>query len=177
MKWLPASSMRCQARKSSDPAASKGIYNNVALFSLLTDALHCRHGSPGIKANLKAIQGDLFLLEKYVLFVSPSPSLIEHSDINQVVLPYVGTNFNARTVDLKIKTISGLEYTFSSIKKKELEQIENYLKDKNLGFEHETVPDVDMSLDEDMGGDDDDDDESDGEAFYSLIAVPYLISF
>ena len=43
-----------------------------------------RTGHPGIKANLKAVQGDLFVLEKYIFFVAKTPLLIELSDIHQV---------------------------------------------------------------------------------------------
>ncbi|KAJ3575858.1 hypothetical protein NP233_g827 [Leucocoprinus birnbaumii] len=121
-----------------------------------------RDGHPGIKANLKAIQGDLFLLEKYIFFVSKSPSLIEIADIHQVVFSRVGASMGAaaaRTFDLKIITKSGPEHTFTSINKEEHESVDVYLKDKKIKIKTEMVPDVEMMLAAGVGDDDDDDDE------------------
>ncbi|KXN81805.1 FACT complex subunit POB3 [Leucoagaricus sp. SymC.cos] len=119
-----------------------------------------RDGHPGIKANLKAIQGDLFLLEKYIFFVSKSPLLIEIADIHQVVFSRVGASMGAaaaRTFDLKITTKSGPEHTFTSINKEEHESVDAYLKDKKIKIKTEMMPDVEMMLA--AGGDDDEDDE------------------
>lgn len=121
-----------------------------------------RDGHPGIKANLKAIQGDLFLLEKYIFFVSKSPLLVEIADIHQVVFSRVGASMGAaaaRTFDLKIVTKSGAEHTFTSINKEEHESVDAYLKDKKIKIKTETVPDVDMILAAGVGDDDDEDDE------------------
>ncbi|KAJ7079798.1 SSrecog-domain-containing protein [Mycena belliarum] len=112
-----------------------------------------RDGHPGIKVNLKAVQGDLFMLEKYIFFVSKQPVLIELSDIQQVVFSRVSQGTVARTFDLKIVTKSGPEYMFVSINKEELEPTETYLKDKKIRIK-EIVPDVVLAAVED---DDDDD--------------------
>lgn len=101
-----------------------------------------RDGHPGIKANLKAIQGDLFLLEKYIFFVSKQPTLIELSDIYQVVFSRLGSGMGAsaaRTFDLKIVTKSGPEYTFTSINKEEHEVTESYLKEKKVKVKNEMM--------------------------------------
>ncbi|ETW81622.1 hypothetical protein HETIRDRAFT_475056 [Heterobasidion irregulare TC 32-1] len=152
-----------------------------------------RNGHPGIKANLKAIQGDLFMLEKYIFFVSKQPVLIELSDIHQVVFSRVGSAMGAaaaRTFDLKIVTKSGPEYTFTSINKEEHEPTEKYLKDKKVRVKNEMVPDGDILL---AGGDsdeemqsvasdddeevhvkrtgDDDDDSEEGELYVSLAEI------
>ncbi|KAF5360634.1 hypothetical protein D9756_004991 [Leucocoprinus leucothites] len=119
-----------------------------------------RDGHPGIKANLKAIQGDLFLLEKYIFFVSKSPSLVEIADIHQIVFSRVGAGMGAaaaRTFDLKIITKSGPEHTFTSINKEEHESVDAYLKDKKIKIKTEMVPDVEMMLAAGVGDDDDDD--------------------
>ncbi|TFK23052.1 SSrecog-domain-containing protein [Coprinopsis marcescibilis] len=119
-----------------------------------------RDGHPGIKANLKAIQGDLFMLEKYIFFVSKSPTLIEISDIHQVVFSRVGVNMGAaaaRTFDLKIVPKNGPEYNFTSINKEEHEVVEAYLKDKKVRVKNEMVPDADLLLAA-AGADDDDED-------------------
>ncbi|KAI0087029.1 structure-specific recognition protein-domain-containing protein [Irpex rosettiformis] len=101
-----------------------------------------RAGHPGIKANLKAVQGDLFMLEKYIFFVSKQPTLIELSDIHQVVFSRLGAGLGAtaaRTFDLKIVTKSGPEYTFTSINKEEHEVTETYLKDKKVKVKNEMM--------------------------------------
>jgi structure-specific recognition protein 1 len=119
-----------------------------------------RDGHPGIKANLKATQGDLFLLEKYVFFVSKQPSLIEIADIHQVIFSRVGASMGAaaaRTFDMKIVTKSGPEHNFSSINKEDHEPVESYLKDKKVRVKNEMIPDADLLLAAAAGDDDDDD--------------------
>ncbi|PBK97504.1 SSrecog-domain-containing protein [Armillaria gallica] len=116
-----------------------------------------RDGHPGIKANLKATQGDLFLLEKYIFFVSKQPTLIELSEIHQVFFSRVATA--ARTFDLRIVTKNGPEYTFTSINKEEQESTQAYLKDKRIKIKSEQIPDAELLLSAAVG-DDDDDDES-----------------
>jgi len=121
-----------------------------------------REGHPGIKANLKAIQGDLFMLEKYIFFVSKQPSLVELSDIHQVVFSRVGASMGAaaaRTFDIKIVTKSGMEYIFTSINKEEHEPTEAYLRDKKVKIKNEMVPDADLLLAAAAGDLDDDDDD------------------
>jgi len=118
-----------------------------------------REGHPGVKANLKAVQGDLFMLEKYLFFVSKSPLLIDLNDIYQVVFSRVGagaTGAAGRTFDLKVITKSGPEHTFTSINKSEHEVTEAYLRDKKVKVKNEMVPDADLLL---AAVDDDDDDE------------------
>jgi structure-specific recognition protein 1 len=115
-----------------------------------------RDGHPGIKANLKAIQGDLFLLEKYIFFVSKQPTLVELSDVHQVIFSRVGASTAARTFDLKIVTKSGPEYTLTSLNKEEHEPTEAYLKEKKIKIKNEMVQDVDMML---AAGEVDDEDE------------------
>ncbi|KAF8882892.1 structure-specific recognition protein-domain-containing protein [Gymnopilus junonius] len=119
-----------------------------------------RDGHPGFKANLKAVQGDLFMLERYIFFVSKSPLLIELSDIHQVIFSRVGSTAAAtggRTFDIKIMLKSGGEYMFTSINKEEHEVTEAYLKDKKIRVKNEMVPDADLLL-KAVGVDDDDED-------------------
>ena len=136
-----------------------------------------------MKANLKAVQGDLFLLEKYIFFVSKQPTLIELSDIHQVVFSRLGAGAGAtaaRTFDVKIVTKSGSgDVTFTSVNKEEHEPVNAYLQDKkvktkNEMMEGELILGPDEDEDEEMqsvassgeevpkprrGGDDDDDSE------------------
>jgi len=116
------------------------------------------NGHPSVKANLKAVQGDLFMLEKYVFFVSKQPVLIELLDIYQVIFSRLGQGMGAsasRSFDLKITTKSGPEYVFSSIMKEEKNGVEAYLTERKVRVKNEKVPEEEIV----MAGDDDDDDE------------------
>ena len=97
------------------------------------------------------------MLEKYIFFVSKQPTLIELSDIHQVVFSRVGASTAARTFDLKIVTKSGPEHNFTSINKEEHEVTEVYLKDKKIRVKNEMVPDADLLLAAAAGDDEDDD--------------------
>ena len=142
-----ASSGLCQRRKSSVQAASKGTSNPTSPSTNLISCLSSRSGHPGLKANLKAVQGDLFMLEKYIFFVSKQPVLIEISDIHQVVFSRLGAGIaTARTFDMQIITKHGPEYTFTSINKEEHEPTDAYLKDKKVRVKNEMVPDGDLLL-------------------------------
>ncbi|EIW80885.1 SSrecog-domain-containing protein [Coniophora puteana RWD-64-598 SS2] len=138
-----------------------GVFRALSQKKIIgSGSFQSRAGLPGIKANLKAVQGDLFMLEKYIFFVSKQPTLIELADVHQCVFSRVGASMGAtaaRTFDLKIVTKSGPEYTFTSINKEEHEPTEGYLKDKKIKIKNEMVPDVDMMLA--AGGVDSDDDE------------------
>ncbi|KAF8918903.1 hypothetical protein CPB85DRAFT_1279281 [Mucidula mucida] len=127
----------------------------LVTFPVLTNRLRSRDGHPGIKANLKAIQGDLFMLEKYIFFVSKTPTLVELAEIYQVYFSRVGASMGAnaaRTFDLRI-------FTFTSINKEEKDAVETYLRDKKIKVKNEQVPDADVLLAA-AGVDDDDDDDA-----------------
>jgi len=127
-----------------------GVFRALSKKKIIgSGTFQSRDGHPGIKANLKAVQGDLFLLEKYIFFVSKQPTLVELSDIHQCVFSRVGASMGAsaaRTFDLKIVTKSGPEYTFTSINKEEHEPVETFLKDKKVKIKNEMVADVDMMM-------------------------------
>ncbi|KAF4581407.1 FACT complex subunit [Pleurotus pulmonarius] len=139
-----------------------GVFRALSKKKIIsTGSFQNRNGQPAIKANLKTVQGDLFLLEKYIFFVSKSPTLIELSDVHQAVFSRVGASMGAnaaRTFDLKFVTKSGPEITFSSINKEEHESTETYLKEKKIKLKNELVPDVDVRLAAGNLDDDDDDD-------------------
>lgn len=191
----PAFFALLQRRRSLALVAFKGLIAPlVGLYKQMIYFLCSRDGLPGIKANLKAVQGDLFMLEKYIFFVSKQPSLVELSDIHQVIFSRVGSSMGAtaaRTFDLKIVTKSGLELTFTSINKEEHEPTEAYLKEKKIRIKNEMVPDADLLLAAAAGDDDDDemasvqssdrdvpqiragvDDEDSEEGIYSRLQLP-----
>ncbi|GLB38229.1 putative component of the FACT complex, a general chromatin factor that acts to reorganize nucleosomes [Lyophyllum shimeji] len=139
-----------------------GVFRALAKRKIIgSGSFQSRDGHPGIKANLKAIQGDLFFLEKYIFFVSKQPSLIEIADVHQVVFSRVGASMGAaaaRTFDLKIVTKSGPEHNFTSINKEDHEPVETFLKDKKIRVKNEMVPDADLLLAA-AGGDEDEDED------------------
>ncbi|KAF8628646.1 hypothetical protein AX15_003778 [Amanita polypyramis BW_CC] len=138
-----------------------GVFRALARKKIIgSGSFQSRDGHPGIKANLKAIQGDLFMLEKYIFFVSKQPTLIELSDIHQVVFSRVGSSMGAataRTFDLKIMIKGGQDLNFTSINKEEHEPVELYLKEKKVKVKNEMVPDADLLLAAAAGDDEDED--------------------
>ena len=96
------------------------------------------------------------MLDKYIFFVSKQPTLIELSDIHQVVFSRLGAGLGAsaaRTFDLKIVTKSGSgDLTFTSVNKEEHEAVTAYLQDKKVKTKNEM-----MEGELILGGDDEDD--------------------
>ena len=84
---------------------------------------------------MKAVQGDLFMLDKFIFFVSKQLMLIEISDIHQVAFSRVSADVtSARTFDVQIITKHGSEYTFTSINKEGHELTDTSLKDKKVFY-------------------------------------------
>ncbi|KAF9013186.1 structure-specific recognition protein-domain-containing protein [Cyathus striatus] len=139
-----------------------GVFRALAKKKIIgAGSFQGRDHHPCIKANLKATQGELFMLEKYIFFVSKQPALIEIADVHQAVFSRVGASMGAaaaRTFDLKIVTKTGPEFNFSSINKEEHDAVEAYLKDKKVRVKNEMVPDADLLLAAAAGDDDDDED-------------------
>ena len=159
LKSCRESSERCPRKKSWEQAASRG--KRLPYFSISQSSKPCifsNNGHPSVKANLKAVQGDLFMLEKYVFFVSKQPVLIELLDIYQVIFSRLGQGMGAsasRSFDLKITTKSGPEYVFSSIIKEEKNGVEAYLTERKVRVKNEKVPEEEIVMVEE----DDDDEE------------------
>jgi structure-specific recognition protein 1 len=136
-------------KRSLGQAASNRESFGVLLIRKTQRIPYRREGHPGVKANLKAVQGDLFMLDKFLFFVSKSPLLIDLNDIYQVVFSRVGagaTGAAGRTFDLKVITKSGPEHTFTSINKSDHEVTEAFLRDKRVKVKNEMVPDADLLL-------------------------------
>ncbi|KAG9035886.1 FACT complex subunit [Tulasnella sp. JGI-2019a] len=128
-----------------------------------------RDNQHGIKANMKAVLGELYFLEKSLIFVAKQPTVIDYADIHQVIFSRVGGGMtSARTFDIRIVTKSGAmtEVTFTSINKEEFDPVEEFLKAKKLRTKNEindgdvlmAATALDDESDEDMGGSDNDSD-------------------
>lgn len=122
----------------------------------LTRASHDGHAA--VKCNVKAHEGQLYFLEKQLLFLSKQPTLVLHAQIHSVTFARVGGALpSARTFDLHVKLSSsaaGESIVFSSLNKEELESIEEFLRMKKVRVknEMEEYNVVLGAVDEDMGG-------------------------
>jgi len=121
-----------------------------------------RDNQHGIKANMKAVLGELYFLEKSLIFVAKQPTVIDYADIHQVVFSRVGGAMSsARTFDIRVITKSGSqsEVTFTSINREEFDPVESFLKEKKLRTKSEindgdvlmAATALDDESDEDMG--------------------------
>ncbi|GAA6004523.1 uncharacterized protein JCM10292_005655 [Rhodotorula paludigena] len=98
-------------------------------------------GQAAVKCNLKANEGQLYFLEKQLLFISKQPTLVSFSEISAVVLARVGGALpSARTFDLSIRlkdSSSGQPLVFSALSKEELSNITDFLELKKIKLKNE----------------------------------------
>ncbi|GAA5874984.1 hypothetical protein JCM16303_004968 [Sporobolomyces ruberrimus] len=142
------------------------------LFRVLTEKrvitpgnYQSHEGHAAVKCNLKANEGQLYFLEKQLLFVSKQPTLVLFSEISAVVLARVGGALpSARTFDLNIRlkdSTSG-NPSFSSLNKEELTAITEFLTMKKIKVKNE-MEELAAAEAEALGGameDDSDDDDA-----------------
>jgi structure-specific recognition protein 1 len=118
---------------------------------------------------MKAVQGELYFLEKSIFFLSKQPYLVNFNDVFNVVFtryefsdlsesshPKLFTRLgggmaSAKTLDLRIEPKAGSDVTFSSIGKNEKEYIEEFLAAKKVRVKTEAV---DEAMAVDLGSDD-----------------------
>ncbi|KAG9050103.1 FACT complex subunit [Tulasnella sp. UAMH 9824] len=119
-----------------------------------------RDNQPGIKANMRAVTGELYFLEKSLIFVAKQATVIDYADIHQIVFSRSEHSIaSARTFDIGVVTKCGpvSKVAFTSINKEEFEPVEDFLKAKKMRTKNEinvlafTALDDDDS-DEDMEG-------------------------
>jgi structure-specific recognition protein 1 len=118
-------------------------------------------GVNGIKANVKAVQGELYFLEKGLIFIAKQPILIDFSKTESIAFSRVGGAIaSARTFDMRVVSKTGTpDHVFTSINKEEVGPISQFLASKNVRLknEMEDAMDVDAGLLDDLSDDDDDD--------------------
>lgn len=117
-------------------------------------------GMPGIKCNVKAIQGELYFLEKGMLFIAKTPINIDFNQITKALFSRVTGAM--RHCDITFKLNSDVEHTFTAINKDELPAIKQYLKQRNVRVK-EQADDAGMRDPTKMDLGDDDDEMSDVE--------------
>ncbi|KAG9040414.1 FACT complex subunit [Tulasnella sp. UAMH 9824] len=118
-----------------------------------------RDNQHGIKANMKAVTGELYFLEKSLIFVAKQPTVIDYADIHQIVFSRLGSGMaSARTFDIRVVTKAGpvSEVAFTSINKEEFEPVEDFLKAKKIRTKNEINEDAVLAV---TALDDDDSDE------------------
>ncbi|KWU45585.1 FACT complex subunit POB3 [Rhodotorula sp. JG-1b] len=152
------------------------------LFRVLTQkkvvtpgSFQSHDGQAAVKCNLKANEGQLYFLERQLLFISKQPTLVSFNEISAIVLARVGGALpSARTFDLSIRlkdsssVAGGGPLVFSAVSKEELQTITDFLSMKKIKLKNEmdelaqaeAVAALDVSSDEDeaMASSDDDDD-------------------
>nr|ODN85743.1 FACT complex subunit POB3 [Cryptococcus depauperatus CBS 7841] len=110
-------------------------------------SLRNAQGLNGIRANVKAIQGELYFLEKGLIFISKQPILIDFSKTDSISFSrqlYLSLNrvgggvSSARTFDMRVVSKTGTaDYIFSAINKQEVGPISQFLSSKNIRLKNE----------------------------------------
>ncbi|KAH8921649.1 SSrecog-domain-containing protein [Atractiella rhizophila] len=130
------------------------------------NSFQSRDGQAAVKCHLKANEGQLYFLDKSMLFISKQPMNVPHTDIASVHFSRVGGVMqSSKTFDLQIHMRNAsAPTTFSNVSKDEKQQIEDHLRGKNIKVKNEMAEDAGAASaamaaallddeDEDMGSD------------------------
>lgn len=84
--------------------------------------------------SVRASEGHLYMLDKFLLFISKSPLLIPYSDVGVVHFERVSSAMSAsRTIDVRLEMrTDGADITFSAINKEEHPHLSEFLADKKI---------------------------------------------
>ncbi|OAV86075.1 hypothetical protein PTTG_30095, partial [Puccinia triticina 1-1 BBBD Race 1] len=131
------------------------------------------NGQAAVKCNMKANKGLLYFLDKFVLFISKQPILINLADLHLVKFARVrGALQSGRTFDLVLTKKEKVDLQFSSLSREEHPVIESYFDTKGKKIKNKMNEDVlsaavgPLSNNNDAANANDDDDESDDESFH-----------
>jgi len=120
------------------------------------------NGQAAVKCNMKANEGLLYFLDKYVLFISKQPILINLADLHSVKFARVGGALQSgRTFDLVITKKDEMDLQFSSLSREEHPVIDTYFETKGKKIENEMNEDILSAAVAALSDDDDDDDDND----------------
>ncbi|WVQ82935.1 FACT complex subunit POB3 [Cryptococcus sp. DSM 104549] len=111
----------------------------------------------GIRANVKATQGELFFLEKGLIFISKQPILIDFSKTESIAFSRVGGGVaSARTFDMRVvsKTDTA-DHVFSAINKQEVGPISSFFKGKGIRLKNE-MEEATVDMNEEFSDEDED---------------------
>ncbi|BGP58241.1 hypothetical protein JCM8202_002812 [Rhodotorula sphaerocarpa] len=123
------------------------------LFRVMTEkkvvtpgSFQSHDGQAAVKCNLKANEGQLYFLERQLLFISKQPTLVSFNEISAIVLARVGGALpSARTFDLSIRLKDASSaagggsgpLVFSALSKEELQTITDFLSMKKIKLKNE----------------------------------------
>ncbi|KIR25022.1 FACT complex subunit POB3 [Cryptococcus deuterogattii LA55] len=118
-------------------------------------SLRNAEGLNGIRANVKAVQGELHFLEKGLIFISKQPILIDFSKTDSISFSRVGGGVaSARTFDMRVVSkTGGANHVFSAINKQEVGPISSFLQSKNIRLKNE-MEEATVDIDEPFSDDD-----------------------
>ncbi|POW20149.1 hypothetical protein PSHT_03844 [Puccinia striiformis] len=141
----------------------KGLAKKKIIFP--QTSLGHSNGQTAVKCNMKANEGLLYFLEKYVLFISKQPILINLADLHSVKFARVGGALQSgRTFDLVITKKDEIDLQFSSLNREEHSVIESFFESKGKKIENEMNDDLLGAAVGPLSDDDDDDDDDDEDA-------------
>lgn len=120
-------------------------------------------GLVGLACSLKANEGQIYPLEKCLLFVTKPTLLITYSEIKLITFSRVGAGSAQRTFDMEIEIKSGIKHNFGNLDKQEQPLLESYFVQKGLNVVNDEKVAKQMLVAA-MGGDDDDGDADMGSA-------------
>lgn len=104
---------------------------------------------------MKAVQGELYFLEKGLIFISKQPILIDFSKTDSISFSRVGGGVaSARTFDMRVVSkTGGADHVFSAINKQEVGPISSFLQSKNIRLKNEMEEAI-VDIDEPFSDDD-----------------------
>lgn len=118
------------------------------------------HDQSCIKCNNKANEGTLYLLDKSALFVTKPTIFIPFSDVSSVTLSRVGASVSAgKTFDMTFRSKTGSDHSFTSINREEQENIESFLKTRNVKVKNDLNEDTAALLSAALGAEADESDD------------------
>lgn len=124
--------------------------------AIRTDAFVTLNGHKSLKCSVKAFDGHLYPLDKYILFL-PKAILVSLTDIKEVEFSRVNLSaFAAKTFDMKVIAINK-ECTFNSLPKEDFGQLEQYFSEKNIKIVSEVIDNESVYSSEEEEEEEDDD--------------------
>lgn len=125
-------------------------------------AYKSHHEQACIKCNNKANEGSLYLLDKSALFVTKPTIFVPYSDVSSVTFSRVSASVSAgKTFDVMFRSKTGDNHQFTSINKEEQENLEDFLKTKNLKVKNDLNEDTAALLSAALGAEADEEDDDD----------------
>lgn len=92
---------------------------------------------------MKTAEGQLYFMEKYLVFLTRQPLVIPYADIAKVRFERVsGTMASTRTFDMRLEMRDNADQVFSAVQRDEQSPISDFLTAKNVKVKKEVVDDM-----------------------------------